>query len=242
MLNNNLNVAVIGSGGALGTEFVRQLALSNKVKSIYAFSSKNTNFADQKISSHLLNIENEAEIENAAKIASKEASIDMVIIAIGMLHNEELKPEKALRDLKAEKFHKIFSINTIAPAIIAKYFLPKLTKDNNSIFAALSARVGSISDNSLGGWYAYRASKAALNMLLKNSAIEIKRTNKKAIILALHPGTVDSNLSKPFQGAVPEGKLFSPQYAVEKLLSVINNASPTDSGSLIDFNGITLDF
>jgi NAD(P)-dependent dehydrogenase (short-subunit alcohol dehydrogenase family) len=106
--------------------------------------------------------------------------------------------------------------------LVAKHFLPKLNRENLSVFTALSARVGSISDNQLGGWYAYRASKAALNMVIKNAAIEIGRRNNKVIIVGLHPRTVDSNLSRPFQGNVPDGKLFTPKYSVQKLLEILS--------------------
>ena len=158
-------------------------------------------------------------------------------MANGILHDEGLTPEKSLRDLSAEKFQRIFEVNTVTPALIAKHFLPKLNREQTSIFAALSARVGSISDNQLGGWYAYRASKAALNMIIKNAAIEIGRRNKQAIIVGLHPGTVDSNLSKPFQGNVADGKLFTPEYSAEKLLDVLENLSPEQTGKCFAWDG-----
>ena len=121
--------------------------------------------------------------------------------------------------------------------MIAKYFLPKLNREKRSIFAALSARVGSISDNQLGGWYSYRASKAALNMVIKNIAIEISRFNKKAIIVGLHPGTVDSNLSKPFQVNVPYGKLFTPEFSTQKLVEVLRSLTSKQSGKCFAWDG-----
>jgi NAD(P)-dependent dehydrogenase (short-subunit alcohol dehydrogenase family) len=246
MQKENLNIAVIGASGSLGKMFVKQLAQNEKTKSIFAFSRSKTDFENEKIASHFIDIEDEESIKSAANIASKNAKIDMVIVATGMLHGknngQDLLPEKSLRDLSKEKFQQLFSINTIAPAIIAKHFLPKLNRETKSVFAAISARVGSISDNHLGGWYSYRASKSALNMVLKNASIEIGRSNKNAVIIGLHPGTVDSKLSKPFQGAVKEGKLFTPEYSVKKLLEVIENSSPIDSGNIIDFNGVKIDF
>ena len=139
-------------------------------------------------------------------------------------------PEKSLRELSLEKFQRLFLVNTIIPALIAKHFCPYLNKETPSVFAALSARVGSISDNQLGGWYSYRSSKAALNMIIKNTAIEINRTNKQAIIVGIHPGTVNSNLSKPFQKNVPKEKLFSPNFAAEKIYQVITQLSSQSSG------------
>lgn len=242
MQNNNLNVAVIGAGGGLGSEFVRQFATDEKVKSIFAFSQSALAFHSPKVEENVIDIQDEDSIKAAANKASKDANIDIVIVAIGMLHDQKINPEKSLRELSQEKFNQLFNINTIAPAIIAKHFLPKLNKNSKSVFAALSARVGSISDNHLGGWYAYRASKAALNMVLKNASIEIGRSNKQAIIIGLHPGTVDSKLSKPFQSAVAKEKLFTAQYSVQKLLEVISNLNQSDSGDVIDFNGIKIDF
>lgn len=123
------------------------------------------------------------------------------------------------------------------PALIAKHLLPKLNKDHPAIFAALSARVGSISDNQLGGWYAYRASKAALNMIIKNAAIEVGRRNRKAIVVGLHPGTVDSDLSKPFQGNVADGKLFTPEDSAQKLLEVLRSLGPEQTGKCFAWDG-----
>ena len=128
-------------------------------------------------------------------------------------------------------------MNTIGPTLIGKYFIPYLRKDEKSVFAFLSARVGSISENKLGGWYSYRASKTALNQIIKNFSIEIKRTNKNAIFVGLQPGTVKSFLSKPFERNVKEDNLFTPEYSAEKLLQVINDLSPDDSGKFFAWNG-----
>ena len=123
-----------------------------------------------------------------------------------------------------------------------KYFSPKLARDRKSVLASLSARVGSIGDNHLGGWYAYRASKAALNMIIRNAAIEIGRTNSNARIIGLHPGTVDTGLSKPFQGHVPDGKLFTPAYATGQMLNVIDNLAPEDTGHVYDYAGKVIEW
>jgi len=232
------NAVVIGASGAIGKAFVEQFIASDNISKIHAFSRSEVRFSSSKVSVHKIDLESEDSIKEAVNIATKNQKIDIIIVAIGVLHGEDFAPEKSLRDLSSAKFKKLFAINTIAPALIAKHFLPHLNKESKSIFAALSARVGSISDNHLGGWYSYRASKAALNMILKNSAIEIKRSNKNAIIIGLHPGTVDSNLSKPFQGNVAEGKLFTPEFSTQKMFAVINNLEPKDSGKVFDFNGI----
>jgi len=222
------NIAIFGASGAIGSAFTKLLSEKHPNASIFAFS-RNGEYG--------IDYSSEDSIAEAAELATKEKPLDLVIVAGGMLHDGELMPEKSLRDLSAEKFHRIFEVNTITPALIAKHFLPKLNKEQSSIFAALSARVGSISDNRLGGWYAYRASKAALNMIIKNAAIEFGRRNKQAIIVGLHPGTVDSDLSKPFQGNVADGKLFTPEYSAEKLLQVLENLSTEQTGKCFAWDG-----
>lgn len=234
MLNN---IAIIGASGAIGTAFTTQLSASYPDANIHLFSrTKIKNFTNN-TQYHVINYKDEASIEEAASIASKEAPLDMVIVTTGILHVEGIMPEKALRDLSADKFHHLFEANAILPAIVAKHFLPKLNRESRSVFAALSARVGSISDNQLGGWYAYRASKAALNMIIKNAAIEITRRNKKSVIVGLHPGTVDSRLSKPFQGNVPDAKLFTPEFSVNKLIKVLESLTPEHSGKCFAWDG-----
>ena len=231
------NIAIIGSSGALGHAFTQQLSALYPDATIYAFSRFEAKRSGHNISYFSINYGNEASIEEAALLASKNMQLDMVIVATGILHEGELMPEKSLKDLSAQNFQRLFEVNTILPALVAKHFLPKLNWDNRSIFAALSARVGSISDNQLGGWYAYRASKAALNMIIKNAAIEIGRRNKNAIIVGLHPGTVDSFLSKPFQGNMPDGKLFTPEFSVEKLLEVLAKLTFKHSGRCFAWDG-----
>ena len=128
-------------------------------------------------------------------------------------------------------------MNATGPALFAKHFLPLLARDRKAAFAALSARVGSISDNALGGWYAYRASKAALNMLIRSLSIELARRSPQALCVGLHPGTVDTPLSVPFRGAVPDGQLFSPDHAAVCLLDVLDGLSPLDTGGVFDWAG-----
>ena len=204
---------------------------------VHAFSRSQKKSDAENIVNHTINYNDEVSIEQAASQASKEAPLDIVIVATGILFDGNITPEKSLRELSAKKFLRLFEVNTILPALIAKHFLPKLNKQDRSIFAALSARVGSVSDNKLGGWYSYRASKSGLNMIIKNAAIEINRQNKNAIIVGLHPGTVDSNLSKPFQGNVPDGKLFTPDYSVKRLLDVLGNLTPESSGKCFSWDG-----
>ena len=231
-MNSFKNIAIIGSSGALGAEFTKQLANLYPDTSVHAFTSQNNlkKESNNNITYHPINYKDESSIEKASAITAKTSAIDMVIVATGMLHNKDIMPEKSLHDLSEQKFLEIFKANTIFPALIAKHFLPKLNKEYRSIFAALSARVGSISDNQLGGWYSYRSSKAALNMVIKNAAIEIARKNKKAIIVGLHPGTVDSKLSKPFQNSIDKKKLFTPEFSAKALLNTLKKLTHEQSG------------
>ena len=137
---------------------------------------------------------------------------------------------------------RVFHLNTIGPALVAKHFLPVLPRDRRSLFAALSARVGSIGDNRIGGWHSYRASKAALNMLIRNYAIELGRTHSQAVCVALHPGTVDTALSEPFQANLPEGQLTAPGQAARNLLDVLDGLGSEDSGQLFDWAGKRVEF
>jgi NAD(P)-dependent dehydrogenase (short-subunit alcohol dehydrogenase family) len=159
-----------------------------------------------------------------------------VIVATGVLHHGEA-PERSYRAMTAEHLLRDYRINAVGPALAAKHFLPLLPKDRRTVFAALSARVGSISDNRLGGWHSYRASKAALNMILKTLAIELARSHPLAIVAGLHPGTVDTSLSAPFQKGVAEGRLFDPAYSAAQLLTVIEGLTPADSGRVLAWDG-----
>lgn len=222
------NIAIIGTSGAIGGALAQVFSSKYPHAEVHTFSQHGPDFIDYN---------DEKSIESAALAASKNSLLDLVIVANGILHDTHIMPEKSLKELSSEKFHRVFAANTITPAMIGKYFIPKLKKTTPAVFAALSARVGSISDNRLGGWYAYRSSKAALNMIIKNAAIEVARYNKQAVIVGLHPGTVDSRLSKPYQGHVSPSKLFTPEESATKLHHVILSLTPSQTGQCFDWNG-----
>jgi NAD(P)-dependent dehydrogenase (short-subunit alcohol dehydrogenase family) len=182
-------------------------------------------------------LEDEASLEAAAAALKDGAPIRRIIVATGLLHAEGLKPERSHSALSAAQLLRLYAINAVGPALIAKHFLPLLPRSEPSVFAALSARVGSIGDNRLGGWHSYRASKAALNMLIRTMAIELKRTRPDAILVGLHPGTVDTPLSEPFQRGVPQGRLFTPDQSAQHLLTVMDGLSPNDSGGVFAWDG-----
>ena len=231
------HIAIIGSAGAIGNALLGQLANQWRTADIHAFSRGIAASPYGNVSHHPIDYADESSIAEAAAIASAKAPLDLVLVTTGLLHDADIMPEKSLGDLSSTKFQRLFAANTILPALVAKHFLPKIAKHKRAVFAAISARVGSISDNRLGGWYAYRASKAALNMVIKNAAIEMGRRHKEAVIVGLHPGTVDSHLSKPFQGRVPEGKLFTPEFSAEKLLLVLDGLVAKDSGKCFAWDG-----
>jgi NAD(P)-dependent dehydrogenase (short-subunit alcohol dehydrogenase family) len=230
---------IIGASGAIGNAFHQALKTRHPNISLTIFSRTKPRHITSSPWHHI-NITDETSIKSAADTINQ--PVDLIILTTGVLHTETIKPEKSLRDISFDTFQNIFNVNTIGPALIAKYFLPKLAKGHKSVFAAISARVGSISDNRLGGWYAYRASKAALNMILKTASIETARRNKHAVITGLHPGTVDSNLSKPFQNNVPDTSLFTPEYSANKMLDVIEGLNAADTGYVYDFNGLRIPF
>ena len=176
----------------------------------------------------------------AAACANITEPVDLVLVATGMLHDATHGPERSLAALDAHWLAQSFAVNAIGPALVAQALLPKLRRDRKTAFAALSARVGSISDNRLGGWYGYRASKAALNQLVRTAAIEQARRNPQSVVVTLHPGTVDTRLSKPFQRGVPE--LFDATTSARHLLGVLDALTPGDSGGLFAWDGSAIAF
>ncbi|MEM8832963.1 MAG: SDR family NAD(P)-dependent oxidoreductase [Pseudomonadota bacterium] len=232
--DSNINVVIIGASGGIGQVFTNHLADHPKIDKLLLLSRSKPSSIPEKAEWQSFDMTDEARVQEIADSLSYK--IHLIICATGMLHDDNTQPEKSLRDIDLDNFQKVFATNTHGPALVMKHFLPKMDRDTRNVFCALSARVGSISDNQMGGWYAYRASKAALNMLIKNAAIEVGRRNKKATIVGLHPGTVDTGLSKPFQGNVPEGKLFTAEQSTDYLLKVIDQVDETQTGKCFDWD------
>jgi len=233
-----MRAVIIGSSGGIGAALCEQLAARDSVSAVYALSRAGEKPSGTKIIALPLDVKNEDSIADAAQAIAADGAPDLVIVAAGILSDENgLMPEKSLRQQSADAFETVFAVNTIGPALVAKHFLPIMPRKARAVFAALSARVGSISDNRIGGWHAYRASKAALNMLIRNYAIEQARRNEAFIAVGLHPGTVDTALSKPFQSGVPDKQLFRPDQSARYLLDVIDGLSPSDSGKVFDWAG-----
>lgn len=236
-MGQGLSVAVFGTGGGIGKSFVDAFANDSSVEQVHAFSRNPDQDVPASVSTHKFDMLDEASIEHATELISKSGPLHLAVVATGTLHDSHAKPEKRARDLSSLSMEHLFRVNAIGPALIGKHLLPLLDRDRKSVFAALSARVGSIQDNQLGGWHSYRASKAALNMFVKNHAIELAYSNSNAVCVTLHPGTVDTHLSEPFQRGIPKDKLFSPDDAVAQMLSVIDSLTPADTGGLFAWDG-----
>ncbi|MCP5396431.1 MAG: SDR family NAD(P)-dependent oxidoreductase [Sphingomonadaceae bacterium] len=227
--------AIFGASGGIGAALAR--ALAARGMAVHAGSRSGVVPEGAGIMPFRFDLTSESSISQAAQ-ALREMPPGLVIVASGVLTLDNgTGPEKSLRTLDGAAMEEVFRLNTIGPALVAKHVLPIMPKKGRAVFAALSARVGSIGDNRLGGWHSYRASKAALNMLLKNFAIEMARRNEHFIVAGLHPGTVDTALSEPFQSNLPDGQLTAPDEAARNLLAVLDGLTPNDSGEVFDWKG-----
>jgi len=220
---------VLGASGGIGGALTRALSDSRQFETVLGLSRQSNGF----------DLTDEASIaQAAATVGAVGQPVRLVLLATGLLHDGDLQPEKSWRQLDGEALARSFAVNAIGPALVLKHFLPLLPRQGKAVFAAISAKVGSIGDNRLGGWYGYRAAKAALNQLVHTAAIELARNRPEAICLTLHPGTVATPLSAPFSGA---GHAPLPAAAAaERLLGVLENARAGDSGKMLDHTGLPL--
>ncbi len=217
---------VLGAGGGIGSALSDAIERSGHFAELLNLSRK---------SDPAIDLLSEDSLAFAAGHAARLGDIRLVIDATGFLHDDHQRPEKSWRDISPSTMARAFAVNAIGPALIMKHFLPLLPPSGKAVFATLSARVGSIGDNRLGGWYSYRASKCALNQLVHSAAIELKRYRPEAICVSLHPGTVDTALSRPFSRRGL--KVQQPDPAALHLLSVIDRLGPEDTGGFFDWRG-----
>ena len=220
---------IFGVSGGIGSNIYSNL--KRKKFEVYGFS-RTTDPNNNIISENYLK-----DLSN--KFKEQNIKINIFINTIGFLHDNYYSPEKKLQDINLEYMKKCFEVNTIPTALMIKYFCPLMIKEEKSIFASISAKVGSISDNYLGGWYSYRASKAALNQIIKTSSIEQKRLNKNLIMVSVHPGTVSTRLSNPFIG---KRNVQSPSEAATKIISLLETLTFEDSGLFFDYNKKVIPF
>ncbi len=246
-INHLKSALVVGGGRGIGLGFVHQLLAQPEIDRVYATyrnpepAAVLLSITDPRLTCLQMDITAESQIASVVQqIQTETVQLHYVINCVGILHEGELQPEKSLRHINADRLLRYFQVNSIGAMLLFKQVQPLLKHGDRSILATISAKVGSISDNQLGGWYGYRASKTALNMFIRNTAIEYKRTCPQAIVVALHPGTTDTNLSLPFQRNVPPEKLFSVDRCVEQLLVVINGLDPSNSGEFYSWDGSSL--
>ncbi len=245
-----INALVVGATQGIGLAFVEQLLQNEAIAHLFAtYRSKQTAAAlfelsaqhPQRLHCIAMDITEETQIASGlVEIKQTAPQLHLAINCVGLLHNEQQQPEKALRQLNTDNLLNYFKVNSIGPALLAKHLQPLFKHKEQAIFATISAKVGSIEDNRLGGWYGYRASKAALNMFLKTAAIEYSRRNPTTAVVALHPGTTDTQLSKPFQRGVPPEKLFSTERTVSQLIEVLEQVTPQESGEFFSWDGSRL--
>ena len=223
-------MAIIGASGGIGQALADRLAQQpEQVNRVYRLSRR-------PLEGHLhMDLDDEASIINAAQLiaqdSAKDGPLDLVINATGLLHDADqgITPEKTWRHLDPKTMMAVYQANCVAPVMAAKHFLPLMRRSGKSVYAVLSARVGSIADNRVGGWHSYRAAKAGLNMTLRNLALEMALKSPDAIVMGLHPGTVATGLSEPFRGMVKHD-IFSPEASADHLIKVIDDATPQSSG------------
>ncbi|MEL6495500.1 MAG: SDR family NAD(P)-dependent oxidoreductase [Cyanobacteria bacterium J06623_7] len=244
------NALIVGASQGIGLGFVRSYLQQNNIQRIFA-TYRDANTASElfelqkshgdRLKCLQVDITSEAQIAAATEEMQTEVKqLHLAIYCVGVLHDAKIAPEKSLRQINAENLIYSFQVNSVGAVLLAKHLMPLFRKTDASIFASISAKVGSIGDNRLGGWYGYRASKAALNMFLKTTAIEYSRRCPKTVVVALHPGTTDTRLSQPFQKNVPEGKLFPVEKTVGLLSQVINDLEQKDSGEFFSWDGTLL--
>ena len=228
---------VVGASGGIGSALVSLLE-DGGFATVFAMVRSFIPGQEGRLRRIPINVTDAASIARATSEVA--GPLRLVIVATGMLHAPQAVPEKSYRALDANTMLESFRINAVGPALVAREMLPRLEPHGRSVFAALSARVGSIGDNRAGGWHSYRASKAALNMIIRNLAIETSRRTPDVLCIGLHPGTVDTALSQPFQRGVPPGKLFTSAHAASCLLSVIDGLMPADNGAVLAWDGTTI--
>ncbi len=232
------NVLVFGGSGGIGRALTWQILDDHPDVLVTATYFKHKpNFTHTRLRWRPFDVRIE---ENYIDLANRFEEIDGILNCVGFLHEPEHMPEKSIRQFSPDFFYKNLSINTLPTILIAKHFGATLKHSRNTIFATISAKVGSIEDNRLGGWVSYRASKAALNMALKTLAIEWRRSHKNVCVAALHPGTTATGLSEPFQNNVPLNKLFPPEQSANYLWQLIKALKPEDSGRFWSWDGAEL--
>ncbi|MEM7425982.1 MAG: SDR family NAD(P)-dependent oxidoreductase [Pseudomonadota bacterium] len=221
---------VFGASGGIGQAISAQLSADQRCREVLGLSRR---------SGPALDLTDEATICHAAEKAAAGGPVHLLFDATGVLHEGNILPEKSLSAVDPDHVARVIAVNATGPLLLLKHFSGLMPRDERSLFATISARVGSIGDNGLGGWYAYRASKAALNMMLRTASIEIARKRPKAVCLSLHPGTVNTSLSRPFSGT---RTTLSPEESARAMLGVLDRTTPEQSGSFFAYDGTRIEW
>ncbi len=238
---------IIGASGGIGLALVQRLLADARFSRVVATcrdpdrsdALRSLQPANPRLDLVALDVTRADSVDHLAeRLVGDGQRPSLVFYCAGLLHaGDSVQPEKRLEDIDLAAMQRVFAVNTFGPALIFKAVLPLMARDRPTVMAVVSARVGSISDNRLGGWYAYRASKAAVNQLLRTAAIEARRRFKTCVLTCLHPGTTDTALSRPFQANVPEGKLFEPSFVAERFMTIVETLGAEDSGSFLAWDG-----
>lgn len=230
-----MNILIIGGSGGIGSALVHTLLINKPEATVFAtFRNTKPKAENRRLRWVWLDASDERSVE---QLAAGLPSIDILINAIGFLHDASHQPEKSITEFDPAFFQQNIQANTIPTLLLAKHFSKHLRSKTPSYFVALSARIGSIADNRIGGWVSYRVSKAALNMALKTISLEWKRKLPNCCVLGFHPGTTATALSEPFRRNVPEGKLFSPGSVAERLFTLVDRLEADDTGKLFSYSG-----
>lgn len=235
------SAVVVGASGGIGRALAEALVAGGRYTVVHGLARRLDALPDG-VRPHACDLLEEASIAAAAEAVGAEDPVALTIVASGILHADGIAPEKAYRALDPAALARLFAVNATGPALVAKHLLPLLPRRGGGVFAAISARVGSIADNRLGGWYGYRASKAALNQLLRTLAVEVARTRPDAAVVGLHPGTVATGLSQPFRPQGAGEGVFTPREAADHLLRVLDGVGPAQSGRLLAWDGSVIPF
>lgn len=236
-------MVILGAGGGLGKALTNALTAEYPEETIVTVSRQALEAPDERVQRIQVKDYSEEALNTVVNdFQSQGLKLTGLISTIGMLHDDDTFPEKKLGDLNEANLRKLFDVNAIQPILALKSFSSVLDRKHTKFWVQLSAKVGSIEDNYLGGWYAYRASKAALNMLLKTASIELKRTHKRLVVAAIHPGTTDTALSKPFQSRIPDEKLYTPELSAKRIIKVIKEIQPENTGKLWHWDGTELPY
>lgn len=232
---------VIGASSKIALAFINKLTEQNPADIVVSFSQNTLNFDCENIHHFTTNYADESISDSVSTFQtaylSKSVRIKTITFFNGQLHYDSHGPEKSIQQFDPVYAQSLFNSNVITPMLWLKHLVKLLKRTDKCVVTALSARVGSIEDNGLGGWYSYRSSKAALNMMMKSFAIELKRQSPQSTVLLFHPGTTDTPLSKPFQKNVPAGKLFEPEFVAECLNKQIAELDSNDLINYLDWQG-----